>query len=58
MISVIVPTREREQKLLRLLESIEAQDCDKNNFEVIVVNDGTHYESMTAKNRFSMRACE
>lgn len=55
MISVIVPTREREQKLLRLLESIEAQDCDKNNFEVIVVNDGSHYESMTAKNRFSMR---
>lgn len=53
MISVIVPTKNREDKLRRLLDSLEQQNYDKNNFEVVIVNDGSHYNSMTS-NEFSI----
>jgi GT2 family glycosyltransferase len=40
-ISVIIPTYNRCQKLLKVLEALEAQTLDKRSFEVIVVDDGS-----------------
>jgi GT2 family glycosyltransferase len=38
--SVVVPTHDRPQSLLRLLRALERQTCGPNAFEVIVVVDG------------------
>jgi GT2 family glycosyltransferase len=40
-ISVIIPTYNRCQKLLKVLAALEAQTLDKRRFEVIVVDDGS-----------------
>ncbi len=40
-VSVIIPTYNRAQKLLRVLSALEAQTLDKAHFEVIVVDDGS-----------------
>jgi glycosyltransferase involved in cell wall biosynthesis len=40
-ISVIIPTYNRCQKLLRVLQSLESQTLDAKRFEVIVVDDGS-----------------
>ena len=40
-ISVIIPTYNRIEKLLKVLGSLEMQDLDKTFFEVIVVDDGS-----------------
>ena len=40
-ISVIIPTYNRIEKLLKVLGSLETQDLDKALFEVIVVDDGS-----------------
>jgi glycosyltransferase involved in cell wall biosynthesis len=39
--SIVVPTYNRAGQLENLIESIQKQTFDKNNFEVIVVNDGS-----------------
>lgn len=41
MISIVIPTFNRWQSLVRTLESIEQQDVIDDNFEVIVVDDGS-----------------
>jgi glycosyltransferase involved in cell wall biosynthesis len=41
LISVIIPTFNRKVSLLRLLDSLAHQTMDPNNFEVIVVDDGS-----------------
>ena len=40
-VSVVIPTRDRAPLLREALESLEAQDVDRDSFEVIVVNDGS-----------------
>ncbi len=40
-ISVIIPTYNRCQKLVKVLEALESQTLDKRRFEVIVVDDGS-----------------
>jgi glycosyltransferase involved in cell wall biosynthesis len=40
MISVIIPTYNRKDSLLRTLESLTQQTCTADHFEVIVVDDG------------------
>lgn len=45
MISVIVPTVNREKQLDSLIESLENQTAEKENFEVIIVNDGSRYSN-------------
>jgi GT2 family glycosyltransferase len=40
-ISVIIPTYNRCEKLLRTLKSLEAQTLSKRRFEVIVIDDGS-----------------
>ncbi len=40
IVSVIIPTFNRPARLLACLESLSAQDCPPDKFEVIVVNDG------------------
>ena len=40
-ISVIVPTRNRRELLLRLLDSLFAQSLPADEYEIIVVNDGS-----------------
>lgn len=42
LISVIIPTKDRAQKLIRCLDSLEEQRLDKKNFEVIVVFNGNY----------------
>lgn len=39
-VSVVVPTRERPARLLRLLQALREQDLDPGRFEVLVVVDG------------------
>ena len=41
LISIIIPTYNRKVSLLRLLDSLAHQTMDPNNFEVIVVDDGS-----------------
>lgn len=40
-ISVVVPTRDRAQRLLALLGSLRSQSLERSDFEVIVVDDGS-----------------
>lgn len=40
-LSIVVPTRDRAQMLLALLDSLRAQTLDASAFEVIVVDDGS-----------------
>jgi len=40
-ISVIIPTYNRKEKLLKVLKALETQSVDKASFEVIVVDDGS-----------------
>jgi glycosyltransferase involved in cell wall biosynthesis len=42
--SVVIPTRNRRDDLRRCLDAIAAQDFPKNNFEVIVCDDGSDEE--------------
>lgn len=39
--SIVVPTYERGQAVVRLLEALRAQTCDPASFEVVVVADGS-----------------
>ena len=41
MISIIIPTYNRRQSLVKTLDSIEQQDFANDSFEVIVVDDGS-----------------
>jgi glycosyltransferase involved in cell wall biosynthesis len=41
MISVIIPTYNRKDKLIETFKTLEGQTLDKNEFEVIVVDDGS-----------------
>jgi glycosyltransferase involved in cell wall biosynthesis len=45
-ISVVIPTHNRCQKLLLTLESFENQTIQKDNFEVIVVDNGSNDETV------------
>lgn len=40
-ISVIIPTRDRRETLLGCLAALEAQDCPRGLFEIIVADDGS-----------------
>ena len=40
-LSVVVPTFNRRQSLLRLIESLSSQTCPADRFEVVVVDDGS-----------------
>lgn len=43
LISVIIPTYERKEALCRLLDSLNRQTIPAQDFEVIVVDDGSNY---------------
>lgn len=45
-VSIIIPFRNEEEKILSCLESIEKQDFDKSRFEVIFVNDFSEDDSL------------
>jgi len=51
-ISVIIPTYNRIEKLLKVLRSLETQDLDRTLFEVIVVDDGSTDSTDTDLRRF------
>jgi glycosyltransferase involved in cell wall biosynthesis len=55
LLSVIICTRNRPQSLEQTLQSIaeSARECDKNSFEVLVVNNGDSLETKDIKNNFS-----
>lgn len=39
--SVVIPTYNRQEKLKKCLQALFAQDFDKNEFEIIIVDDGS-----------------
>ena len=39
--SVIIPTYNRSDEIKELISSLEKQSVDKNDFEVIIVDDGS-----------------
>jgi len=41
VVSVVVPTCGRSERLERLIDSLEAQSLERGSFEVVVVNDGS-----------------
>jgi glycosyltransferase involved in cell wall biosynthesis len=41
-LTVVIPTRNREHSLLRLLESMSAQTLPASEFEVVIVDDGSN----------------
>jgi len=55
-VSVIIPSYNRRDSLLRLLHSLEAQTIDHNRVEVIVVDDGSEYDpGLITATSFSFR---
>jgi len=40
-LSVVLPTYNRADALVKVLESLETQDCPPESFEVVVVDDGS-----------------
>ncbi len=40
-ISVILPTYNRLDRLKRVLAALERQDCPRDDFEVVIVSDGS-----------------
>src|SRR5690606_6471551 len=44
--SVIIPTRNRAKQLMLTLASFERQTCPPDQFEVVVVNDGSTDDTM------------
>jgi glycosyltransferase involved in cell wall biosynthesis len=52
-ISVVIPTYNRAEKLLRVLESLQRQTLDKRCFEVIVIDDGSTDTTRQAVSRFA-----
>lgn len=51
MISVIIPMYNAEKTIVRTLDSVKKQDYDLNQFEVIIINDGsTDSSKMLAEN--------
>jgi glycosyltransferase involved in cell wall biosynthesis len=51
LISVVVATRDRADRLSRLLESLRSQTLDRSLFEVVVVNDGSRDETAAVLER-------
>jgi glycosyltransferase involved in cell wall biosynthesis len=60
LISVIVPTFQRRDSVVRLLEAFQGQSFDPESFEVLVVIDGSQDGTIEAiaatKTRFCLRA--
>ena len=55
MISVIIPTHNRQDVLIRTLTSLEEQDFSKTDFEVLVVDDGSQDRTRAAVEDFRSR---
>jgi glycosyltransferase involved in cell wall biosynthesis len=51
-LSVIIPTKNRRKVLEKCLKAIVAQDIDKKNFEIIVVDDGSVDETANFMKHF------
>ncbi len=47
-LSVIVPTHNRPQKLLKVLRALETQTLDRHAFEIVVVDDGSTADTAAA----------
>lgn len=56
-ISVIIPTFNKSSHLARLLPSILAQDYDAEQFEIIIVDDGSTDETALIAQQFADRFC-
>jgi len=54
-ISIIIPTRNRQNYLLKCLESIFIQKCDLLKFEVIVVDNGSSDNTRSVVENYSIR---
>lgn len=52
MTSVIIPTYNRQEKLKKTLKTLEGQTLSKDNFEIIVVDDGSSDETGDLLERF------
>ena len=44
-LSIVIPTKNRADLLRKVLESIERQPADQNDFEVIVIDNGSTDET-------------
>ena len=53
--SVIIPAYNSEKTLFSCLESLEAQSLSKENYEVIVVDDGSTDDTSKIANRFNVK---
>jgi glycosyltransferase involved in cell wall biosynthesis len=58
LISVVVPTRDRPERLARLLEGLRGQSLDRARFEVVVVDDGSGPSTAAVLARARTRASE
>jgi len=55
LVSVVVPTRDRPEHLTRLLESLRGQSLPAEEFEVVVVDDGSGADTRAAVERELVR---
>jgi len=53
-LSVIVPVYDVEKHLARCLDSLLDQDLDKNNYEIIVINDGSKDDSVKIAQNYAL----
>ena len=53
-ISVVIPTRDRKDVLVRVLDGLNAQTCDAKLFEIIIVDDGSEDGTQKAVKEFSL----
>lgn len=46
LVTIVIPTKDRETKLQRLLKSLEVLTYPKNKLEIIVINNGSEFKSL------------
>jgi len=46
LVSIVIPTKDRETKLQRLLKSLDVLTYPKNKIEIIVINNGSEFKSI------------
>ena len=54
VLSIVIPVYKVEKYIEKCLNSIFSASCNKNDFEVIIINDGTPDNSMTIVNHYAI----
>ena len=57
-LSIIISTHNSEEYIERCIKSLYSQSCDKNLFEIIVVDDGSNDKSVQISKKYADKVVE